>query len=61
MSKLKKLFKAYVSVIISGAKEHKFPDSYVAQLEAIDNNGIYDIPMLTNISKGTKEADEPAK
>ena len=55
------IFKAYVSVIISGAKEHKFPDSYVAQLEAIEHNGIYDIPMLTNISKGTKEADEPEK
>jgi len=51
--------KAYVSVIISGAKEHKFPDSYLEKLEAIEHNGIYDIPMMTNISKGTKEADEP--
>ena len=48
-----------MSVIISGAKEHSFPDFYIAKLEAIENNGIFDIPMLKNIEEGRKEDDEP--
>ncbi|CAG5090698.1 Oidioi.mRNA.OKI2018_I69.PAR.g12690.t1.cds [Oikopleura dioica] len=51
--------KAYVSVIISGAKEHKFPEPYISQLETIEHNGIFDIPMLKNIEEGRKEDDEP--
>ena len=48
-----------MSVIISGAKEHSFPESYISELESIEHNGIFDIPMLKNIEEGRKEEDEP--
>ena len=50
---------AYHKVILDGAVEHGLPSSYIQKLESIENNGIFDIPMLQNIENNEKEEREP--